>query len=164
MPFYRRPEGQIDRREQVWDNLSKFRTPTYSRTRLGAGPKFGSGHKNLRAARAAAISAVPLSSPSTGMSSRSAYTAITPDSKFPTPYSPFPSDLNHSSSRLQSEEHDASSLSVEEEGSTPPRIHIWLASSKDDPSRAEEYRLRVCSLLPHKLLWISWWKSNTIDL
>ena len=66
------------------------------------------------------------------MSSRSTYTAITPEyANFPSPPSPIPSGLNPSSSRLQSEEHEASSLIVEEEGSIPSRIHSWLASAKE---------------------------------
>jgi hypothetical protein len=58
--------------------------------------------------------------------------AITPEyANFPTPHSPIPSSLNSSSSRLQSEEHEASSPIVEEEGSIPSRIHSRLASAKD---------------------------------
>ena len=66
------------------------------------------------------------------MSSRNAYTAITPEyAKFPTLNSSIPADLNSSSSRLQSDEHEASSLSVDEGRGISSQIHSWLASAKD---------------------------------
>ena len=65
------------------------------------------------------------------MSSRGAYTAIIPEyANFPTSYNPIPSGLDASSSRLQSEEHEASSPTFEE-GCIPSRIRSWLASVKD---------------------------------
>ena len=83
-------------------------------------------HGNIRIPR------VPGPSPISSMSSRSAYTAITPEyAKFPTLHSTTPTDSNSSSSRLQSEDHEASSQSVNEERGISSRIHSWLASAKD---------------------------------
>ena len=97
------------------------------------------------------------------MSSRSAYTAITPEYvKFPTPHSPIPSDLNSSSSRLQYEEHEAFSL---REGSIPSRIHSWLASARDSDvmQRNTGLLLFIASQLFVTLMNLTVKMLNTID-
>ena len=67
----------------------------------------------------------------TSMSSRSAYTALTPeDAVFPIAHTPVPSGLNPSSSSLRFElEHELSELTSAE--GILSRIHSWLASAKD---------------------------------
>ena len=98
------------------------------------------------------------------MSSRSAYTAITPEyANFPTPHSPIPSGLYPSSSRLQSEEHEASNLIVEEEGSIPSRIHTWFASAKDVVQRNTGLLLFIASQAFFTSMNLSVKILNTID-
>ena len=97
------------------------------------------------------------------MSSRSAYTAITPEyANFPTPHNPIPADLNVSSSRLQSEEHEASSPTVEE-GSIPSRIHSWLASVKDVVKKNTGLLLAIASQAFFTFMNLAVKILNTID-
>ena len=97
------------------------------------------------------------------MSSRSAYTAITPEyANFPT-HNPIPSGLNPSSPTLQYEEHGASSLSVEEEGSIPSRIHNWLASAKDFVQRNTGLLLFIASQVFLSFMNLAAKILNTID-
>ena len=100
------------------------------------------------------------------MSSRSAFTAITPEyAKFPPSQSPIPSGLSPLYSRLPSqyEEHEVSSLSVEEEGSIPSRIHSWLASAKDVMQRNTGLLLFIASQVFVTLMNFSVKILNTID-
>ena len=98
------------------------------------------------------------------MSSRSAYTAITPHyATFPTPHSPIPSGLNPSSSRLQSEGHETSSPIVEEGGSIPSRIHSWLASAKEVVQRNTGLLLFIASQAFFSFMNIAVKILNTID-
>ena len=124
-----------------------------------AGPKFGPGlcfcHRNLLAAASFSFSS---------MSSRTAYTAITPEyANFSTLHSPIPSGLNPSSPRLQSEVHEVSSLSVEEEGSIPSRIHSWLASAKDVVQRNTGLLLFIASQVFFTFMNLAVKILNTID-
>ena len=98
------------------------------------------------------------------MSSRSAYTALTPEyANFPTPHNLILSGLDPSSSRLQSEEHEASSLSIEEEGSTPSRVHSWLTSAKDVVQRNTGLLLFVASQAFLAFMNVAVKILNTID-
>ena len=98
------------------------------------------------------------------MSSRSAYTAITPDyATFPAPQSSIPSGLNPSSSRLQSEEHETSSLIAEEEGGIPSRIHSWLAAAKDVVQRNTGLLLFIASQAVFTFMNLAVKILNTID-
>ena len=97
-------------------------------------------------------------------SSRSAYTAITPEyANFPTPHSPVPTGLKPSFSRLQSEEHEAFVLSVEEEGNIPSRIHNWLASAKNVVQRNTGFLLFVASQVFLTFMNLAVKILNTID-
>ena len=98
------------------------------------------------------------------MSSRSAYTAKTPEyAKFPTPHSSIPYGLIPLYSRLQSEEHEASSPNVEEGGSIPSRIHSWLASAKDVVQRNTGLLLFIVSQVFVTLMSLTVKILNTID-
>ena len=102
------------------------------------------------------------------MSSRSAYTAITPEyTNFPTPHTnspipPIPSGLNPS---FQSEEHEVSTLSVQvvEEGTIPSQMHSWLASAKDVIQRNTGLLLFIASQVFVTLMNLSVKILNTID-
>ena len=114
--------------------------------------------------------AAPFSfSSSTGMSSRSAYTAITPEyANFTTPHTGIPilSDLYPSSSMFQSEEHVVSSLNVHvvEEGTIPSQIlHSWLASAKGVMQRNTGLLLFIASQAFITLMNLSVKILNTID-
>jgi len=100
------------------------------------------------------------------MSSRSAFTAITPEyAKFPPSQSPISSGLSPLYSRLPSqyEEHGASSLGVEEEGSILSRIHSWLALAKDVMQRNTGLLLFIASQVFVTLMNLSVKILNTID-
>ena len=98
------------------------------------------------------------------MSSRNAYTAITPEyAKFPTLQSPIPTGLNSSSSRLLSEEHEPSSLDADEERGISPRIHSCLASAKDVVQRNTGLLLFVTSQAFFTSMNLAVKILNTID-
>ena len=123
---------------------------------------FGSGlrfcHGDLRDAGAAASFSF------SSMSSRSAYTAITPEyAKFPTLHSSISTDLNSSTSRLQSEEPEASSLSVNEERGISSRIHSWLALAKDVVQRNTGLLLFITSQIFLTFMNLAVKILNTID-
>ena len=109
---------------------------------------------------------------STGMSSRSAYTAITPEyANFTTPQigSPIPSGLNpsSSSSTLQSEEREVSSVNVnvqfDEEGNITSRINSWLTSAKDVMQRNTGLLLFILSQAFVTFMNLAVKLLNTID-
>ena len=110
--------------------------------------------RKFRVARAAASFSFP------SMSSRNTYMAITPEyANFPTPHT----GLDPSSSRLQSEEHDTSSVSVEEEGSIPSRIQSWLASAKEIVQRNTGLLLFIASQAFLTFMNLAVKILNTID-
>ena len=134
----------------------------YSRT--PAGSKFGRGLCFCLGDPWYAGAAASFFFSSMSSTSRSAYTAVTPEyAKFPTPHSPIPTSLNPSSLRLHSEEHEAFSLSVEEERGTPSRIHSWLASTKDVLKRNTGLLLFITSQAFLTFMNLSVKILNTID-
>ena len=123
------------------------------------GPGLSFCHGNIRVVRAAASFSF------SSMSSRGTYIAITPEyANFPAPQNTIPSGLNTSSSKLQSEEHEVSTLSIEEEGSSiPSRIHSSLASAKDVVKRNTGLLLFVASQAFLTFMNLAVKILNTID-
>ncbi|KAF8810383.1 hypothetical protein BYT27DRAFT_6493655 [Phlegmacium glaucopus] len=98
------------------------------------------------------------------MSSRNAYTAITPEyADFPIPHTSIPSGLNPSSSKPHAEDHEEYIPSDEGEGTVPSRIHSWLASANGVRQRNTGLLLVIASQVFLSLMNVAVKMLNSID-